>query len=191
MAQTPLTPPNTAAHEFYASCPEGFEAALADELRSFGLRQVRRLKGRVTFAGAPLDAYRACLWSRLASRVFVALARFDCITADDLYEGSRAIAWENVLAPGATIAISARGTSDELRNSHYSALRVKDALCDRLVEIAGRRPNVDVDDPDAHILLSLRGDRASLHLDLSGDPLFKRLPREAIRPGAAHVLRPD
>ena len=188
------TTPNTgreASHEFYASCPEGFEAALADELRSFGLRQVRRLKGRVTFAGAPLDAYRACLWSRLASRVFVALARFDCITADDLYEGSRAIAWENVLAPGATIAISARGTSDELRNSHYSALRVKDALCDRLVEIAGRRPNVDVDDPDAHILLSLRGDRASLHLDLSGDPLFKRLPREAIRPGAAHVLRPD
>lgn len=188
------TTPNTgreASHEFYASCPEGFEAALADELRSFGLRQVRRLKGRVTFAGAPLDAYRACLWSRLASRVFVTLARFDCVTADDLYEGSRAIAWENVLAPGATIAISARGTSDELRNSHYSALRVKDALCDRLVEIAGRRPNVDVDDPDARILLTLRGDRASLHLDLSGDPLFKRLPREAIRPGAAHVLRPD
>ena len=91
MAQTPLTPPNTAAHEFYASCPEGFEAALADELRSFGLRQVRRLKGRVTFAGAPLDAYRACLWSRLASRVFVTLARFDCVTADDLYEGSRAM----------------------------------------------------------------------------------------------------
>ena len=177
--------------EFYASCPEGFEIALSNELRAMGLRQVRRLKGRVTFAGEQTDAYRACLWSRLASRVFVVLARFDCSTADDLYDGAYNIAWENILAPGATIAVSARGTTDELRNSHFSALRVKDALCDRLAEVAGRRPSVDVDDPDARIALSVREGRVSLQLDLSGDPLFKRLPREATRPGTAHILRPD
>ncbi len=50
---------------------------------------------------------------------------------------------------------------------------------------------MDIEDPDARILLSLRGDRASLQLDLSGDPLFKRLPREATREHGAHVLRPD
>lgn len=56
---------------------------------------------------------------------------------------------------------------------------VKDALCDRMLEVEGRRPNVDTDDPDARISLTLRGNRASIQLDLSGDPLFKRLPREA------------
>lgn len=191
MANTSLTTHDTPLHEFYASCPEGFEAALADELRGMGLRQVRPLKGRVAFAGSPIDAERACLWSRLASRIFVVLGRFACANADDLYEAARSIAWERILRAGATIAVTARGTNDELRNSHFAALRVKDALCDRMLEVEGRRPNVDTDDPDARISLTLRGNRASIQLDLSGDPLFKRLPREATRTHAAHVLCPD
>lgn len=191
MANTSLTTHDTPLHEFYASCPEGFGAALADELRGMGLRQVRPLKGRVAFAGSPADAERACLWSRLASRIFVVLGRFACTDAEDLYEATRSIAWERILLAGATIAVTARGTNDELRNSHFAALRVKDALCDRMLEVEGRRPNVDTDDPDARISLTLRGNRASIQLDLSGDPLFKRLPREATRTHAAHVLRPD
>lgn len=191
MANTSLTTHDTPLHEFYASCPEGFEAALADELRGMGLRQVRPLKGRVAFAGSPADAERACLWSRLASRIFVVLGRFACANAEDLYEATHSIAWERILRAGATIAVTARGTNDELRNSHFAALRVKDALCDRMLEVEGRRPNVDTDDPDARISLTLRGNRASIQLDLSGDPLFKRLPREATRTHAAHVLRPD
>ena len=191
MANTSLTTHDTPLHEFYASCPEGFEAALADELRGMRLRQVRPLKGRVAFASSPADAERACLWSRLASRIFVVLGRFACANAEDLYEATRSIAWERILRAGATIAVSARGTNDELRNSHFAALRVKDALCDRMIEVEGRRPSVDTDDPDARISLTLRGDRASIQLDLSGDPLFKRLPREATRTHAAHVLRPD
>lgn len=191
MANTSLTTHDTSLHEFYASCPEGFETALADELRGMGLRQVRPLKGRVAFAGSPADAERACLWSRLASRIFVVLGRFACTDAEDLYEATRSIAWERILRAGATIAVTARGTNDELRNSHFAALRVKDALCDRMLEVEGRRPSVDTDDPDARISLTLRGDRASIQLDLSGDPLFKRLPREATRTHAAHVLRPD
>lgn len=191
MANTSLTTHDTPLHEFYASCPEGFETALADELRGMGLRQVRPLKGRVAFAGSPADAERACLWSRLASRIFVVLGRFACTDAEDLYEATRSIAWERILRAGATIAVTARGTNDELRNSHFAALRVKDALCDRMLEVEGRRPNVDTDDPDARISLTLRGDRASIQLDLSGDPLFKRLPREATRTHTAHVLRPD
>ena len=191
MANTSLTTHDTPLHEFYASCPEGFEAALADELRGMGLRQVRPLKGRVAFVGSPADAERACLWSRLASRIFVVLGRFACANAEDLYEATRSIAWERILRAGATIAVTARGTNDELRNSHFAALRVKDALCDRMLEVEGRRPNVDTDDPDARISLTLRGNRASIQLDLSGDPLFKRLPREATRTHAAHALRPD
>lgn len=191
MANTSLTTHDTPLHEFYASCPEGFETALADELRGMGLRRVRPLKGRVAFAGSPADAERACLWSRLASRIFVVLGRFACANTEDLYEAARSIVWERILRAGATIAVTARGTNDELRNSHFAALRVKDALCDRMLEVEGRRPNVDTDDPDARISLTLRGNRASIQLDLSGDPLFKRLPREATRTHNARVLRPD
>ncbi|MFR7796932.1 MAG: hypothetical protein ACLU37_01130 [Collinsella sp.] len=46
--------------EFYASCPEGFESALVDELKRLGLSHVRRLKGRATFEGELEQGYRAC-----------------------------------------------------------------------------------------------------------------------------------
>ena len=178
--------------EFYASCPEGFESALADELKRLGLSHVRRLKGRATFEGELEQGYRACLWSRLASRVFVVLGRFEAQNADELYDSVYDIAWESIVRPGATIAITARGVTEQLRNTRFSALRAKDALCDRLAETTGRRADVDAADPDVHLLLSLRQRRASISLDLSGDPLFKRLPPAATRAGeGAHVLRPD
>mgnify|MGYP000620799838 FL=1 len=178
--------------EFYASCPEGFESALADELKRLGLSHVRRLKGRATFEGELEEGYRACLWSRLASRVFVVLGRFEAQNADELYDSVYDIAWESIVRPGATIAITARGVTEQLRNTRFSALRAKDALCDRLAETTGRRADVDAADPDVHLLLSLRQRRASISLDLSGDPLFKRLPPAATRAGeGAHVLRPD
>ena len=125
--------------EFYASCPEGFESALADELKRLGLSHVRRLKGRATFEGELEEGYRACLWSRLASRVFVVLARFEAQDADELYDSVYDIAWESIVRPGATIAITARGVTEQLRNTRFSALRAKDALCDRLAETTGRR----------------------------------------------------
>lgn len=178
--------------EFYASCPEGFESALADELKRLGLSHVRRLKGRATFEGELEEGYRACLWSRLASRVFVVLGRFEAQDADGLYDGVYDIAWESIVRAHATIAITARGVTEQLRNTRFSALRAKDALCDRLAEATGRRANVDAADPDVHLLLSLRQRRASISLDLSGDPLFKRLPPAATRAGeGTHVLRPD
>lgn len=178
--------------EFYASCPEGFESALADELKRLGLSHVRRLKGRATFEGELEEGYRACLWSRLASRVFAVLGRFEAQDADELYDSVYDIAWEDIIRPGATIAITARGVTEQLRNTRFSALRAKDALCDRLAETTGRRADVDAADPDVHLLLSLRQRRASISLDLSGGPLFKRLPPAATRAGeGAHVLRPD
>ena len=96
------------AMEYYASCPTGFEQALAHELKALGAAQVRPLKGRVSFAGDATCGLRICLWSRLASRVFCVLGRFGAANADELYTGGRALAWEQVLRAGATIAVSAR-----------------------------------------------------------------------------------
>ena len=178
--------------EFYASCPEGFESALADELKGLGLSHVRCLKGRATFEGEIDEGYRACLWSRLASRVFLVLGRFEAQDADTLYDAVYGLPWERIVKPGATIAVTARGVTEQLRNTRFSALRAKDAICDRLAETTGRRADVDAEDPDAHLLLSLRQRRASISLDLSGEPLFKRLPRAATQAAeGAHVLRPD
>ena len=160
--------------EFFATCLPGSEALLADELRGLGVRRVRPLKGGASFYGAPLAAERACLWSRLAGRVSLTLARVDAGSADALYEGARLVPWEDVIAPGASIAVRARGTNEALRNSHFTELRVKDAVCDRLADARGARPDVDPRAASAVIEARVRDGRATLSLDLSGASLHHR-----------------
>lgn len=176
--------------EFVATCPKGFERLLADELEGLGVPRVRPLQGQVSFDGGLVDAYRACLWSRLASRVLLVLARVGAADADELYEGASGVAWEDHLAPGATFAVDAHGTNAQLRNTQFVALRTKDAVVDRLLAARGARPAVDTARADLTVSVRLSGRRATLAVDLAGEPLFHR--GYATRPDARlSSLRPD
>ena len=160
--------------EFFARCASGFEDVLAGELRGLRARQVRPLKGGVAFAGEIKDAYRACLWCRTATRIQLVLARVGARDAAELYDGVAAIAWEQHVAPGATIAVHAHGENPNLRNTQFTALKVKDAVCDRLRRVRGERPDVDAKDPDFSIDVSLHKTKATLYLNLSGLSLHRR-----------------
>ena len=115
-----------------------------------------------------------CLWSRLASRITLVVRRVNAGDANLLYEGIRRIPWHEVIAPGASIAVHAHGMNDELRNTHFTELKVKDGICDALRERTGARPNVDSADPDASIDVRVRENRATISLDLSGESLYAR-----------------
>lgn len=160
--------------EFIATCPKGFEKLLAEELASFHIPQVRQLRGQVAFGGELADAYRACLWSRLASRVLLVLARVGATDADALYEGVQSIDWSAHLAPGATFVIDSHGTNDNLRNTQFVALRSKDAISDQLFSARGMRPVVNTDAPDVIVDVRLQRERATVSIDLTGEPLFHR-----------------
>ena len=160
--------------EFFASCLAGLEAPLADELKTLGIRSVRPLGGGVAFFCDVRHALKACLWSRLASRIMLVVGRVDARMADLLFEDALELPWEDVVAPGASIAVSAHGMNDELRNTRFTALKVKDAVCDRLREARGERPDVDAERPDAAIDVRVREKRATISLDLSGASLYHR-----------------
>lgn len=161
-------------YEFFASCLSGMEGQLVDELKKLGAKSLRPLSGGVSFAGTARTAMAACLWSRLASRVTVVVARVDATDADTLYQGAMSVPWESVLAPKATIKVRAKGINDGLRNDHFTALRVKDALCDRLVGVGLERPAVSKDDPDVLVDVRVRDRKATLSVDLAGRSLFSR-----------------
>lgn len=161
-------------HAFFASCPKGFEGLLADELRSLGTPGVRPLTGQVAFRGSVRDTYRACLWSRLASRVVLVLGGVDARDADALHAGVSSLAWEDQLPQGATIVVDAHGTNAQLRNTQFVAMRTKDAIADRMMVRTGARPVVDVARPDVRVVVRLGRDRASVGIDLSGEALFRR-----------------
>ena len=176
--------------ECVATCPAGFERALGRELEALGAGQVRPLKGQVSFQGELADAYRACLWSRLASRVLVVLARVGASGSDELYEGVAALPWEDHLPPGASLAVDAHGTNKALRTTQFVALRAKDAIADRLRARRGAAPRTDPAHPDLTVAVRLSGERAMVAVDLAGEPLFRR-GYDSRSQARAAALRPD
>lgn len=164
---------------FFAPCPKGIEPLLADELRRLGLRGVRPQRSGVLFSGRVADGLRALYWSRLATRVLLALGEVDATSAEALYEGARAIPWEGHVRAGGTIAVDAGGTNEALRNTQFTAVRVKDAIADRFREGFGLRPSVDVRSPDLRVNVAVRIAKATISIDLAGEPLHRRGYREA------------
>lgn len=160
--------------EFFATCSSGLESILGDELRELGMDEVRPLTGGVAFSASMKGVYRALLWSRVASRILYVVGRIDAKDSDSLYESACSLDWEDEVATGKTIAVSARGTNEELRDSRYTALRVKDAICDKMRDVFGSRPDVDAAHPDVRIQVNLHRTKATVYIDLSGTTLEDR-----------------
>lgn len=159
---------------YFAPCTKGAEQVLAAELRALGMREVRQVRSGAGCSGTLADAYRALLWSRTASRLLLTLDRVDASSADSLYDAVRALPWEDHLRADGTLAVDAGGTNDALRNTQFTAVRVKDAIVDRFRDRFARRPSVDTAAPDVRVNVLVRGDAATISIDLAGQPLHRR-----------------
>lgn len=161
-------------HDFFVTTPKGMESLLAGELRQLGIAAPRVGRAGVACRGSLEQAYRVCLWSRLASRVLLGLGHFEAASPEALYEGIRGLDWGLHLSPDGTLAVDAQVRDSSIRHSHYAALTVKDAVVDQFRERTGSRPSVDTERPDVRINLYLIKNRARLSLDLSGASLHRR-----------------
>ena len=160
--------------EFFASCLSGLEKLLAAELKELGIKRTRPLGGGVAFYGEAAQVLRVCLWSRLASRVLCVVTRTSAVDADALYAGVREVEWADFIRPQTSIAVRAHGTNANLRNTHFVELKVKDALCDQLMQRDGTRPDVDTADPDIVVDVRIRDEKATISVDLTGQSLYQR-----------------
>jgi putative N6-adenine-specific DNA methylase len=159
---------------FFATAAKGTEPALRDELRELRLDGVRADRGGVHFEGAMSDAALACLWSRVAVRVLLEVARFEAPDGDALYEGARAVDWPSWLTARTTLAVRATCRSSRLTHSQFVAQKTKDAIVDVLRERLGARPDVDREDPDVLAAVHLARDEATVYLDVGGASLHHR-----------------
>ena len=90
---------------FFATCAKALEPLLAAELRDNGATEVTEGRAGVAFTGELEAAYRACLWSRVASRVLLPLAELPAADDRALYDGVRTIRWREQVPPYATRGI--------------------------------------------------------------------------------------
>ena len=160
--------------EMIAKTFMGLEDVLAEELTQLGANNIVKGRRMVAFTGDKEMLYRANFHLRTAIRILKPIAHFRARSADDVYEGVRAIDWSQLIARGKTFAVDSVVYSEEFRNSRFVTYKVKDAIVDQLRECTGERPNISVSNPDLRLNIHIAEDRATLSLDSSGESLHRR-----------------
>ena len=164
---------------FFATCPRGLELILAGELRLLGAEKVDAVGGGVQFHGDFFLCYRANLGSRVASRVLWQVSTDRYRDEDDIYRSTYALPWTEWFDAARTIRVDVSATKSPLTSLNFVTLKIKDAVCDKIRRLTGRRPSVDTRQPDISIQGHLTDRDFSLYLDTTGEPLFKRGKRMA------------
>ncbi len=159
---------------FFAPCPRGLETPLAAELEALGGQYVTPAEGGVSFSGPRELVLHANLESRLASRILWQVAHGRYRDEDELYRLVKGVDWPAHFTVGRTLRVDLAATRSPLQSLEFATLKVKDAVCDRFRESGGTRPSVDKERPDVRVHAYLTDREATIYLDTSGEPLFKR-----------------
>lgn len=162
-------------YQLFATTPKAMETILTDELHELGVKNIKATMAGVAFQGDLETAYRACLWSRTANRILLVLSSFEVKTQEDLYNGVQKIDWFEHINPEDSFAVSfSAKNSAAINNTHFGALKVKDAIVDQMRARFQTRPNINTEQPNIRINVYLNGETAQLSLDLSGESLHRR-----------------
>ncbi|WP_233235407.1 THUMP domain-containing protein [Bordetella sp. LUAb4] len=158
----------------FTPCPQGIEEALTAELHALGFDDAEAGRAGARFTADWHGVKRANLYSRLATRVLVQVAYGQVQHEDDLLDLAYATPWERWFGAEHTLRVDTSAIKSPMRSLQYCNLRVKDGICDRLMDREGARPDIDTVRPDARVFSFLTQDTATLYLDTSGESLFKR-----------------
>lgn len=161
-------------HHFLALTSPGIEVLLAEEIKSLGGEQVVQKPEGVYFSASLAKGYHICLWTRMATRVMLKLAEGDANNKEQLFASASTINWSELFSSYSTFSIDFVGVSEEIRNTQFGGLTVKDAVVDHFRENGLERPNVDKTTPDIRFQARLLRQQVVIYLDFSGRGLFQR-----------------
>jgi putative N6-adenine-specific DNA methylase len=165
----------------FLPCAAGVEGFLADEvhrLTQLAGDDLVVARGGVVLRASWRDAMLLNLHSRLAQRVLVQLTHSPYRNEGDLYAAAHALAWEQWFTTKQTFKVEITAQHSPLKSLNFAALKIKDAVADRFRTKGGDRPSVQTQRPDVRVYAHLTADHATLYIDTSGEPLFKRGWRE-------------
>ena len=84
-------------YELVVPCHFGLEAVLKREIYDLGYEIGRVEDGRITFTGDEEAICRANIFLRTAERVLIQVGRFHAETFEELFQGIKALPWENYI----------------------------------------------------------------------------------------------
>ncbi|WP_367377060.1 class I SAM-dependent RNA methyltransferase [Levilactobacillus cerevisiae] len=158
----------------YAATASGIEAIAGRELRDLGGYETQVENGRVRFDGTIEDVLRANLWLRTADRIRIIVAEFDAVTFDELFEATKAVAWDELLPMDAAFPVEGRSKKSQLHSVPDAQAIVKKAVATKLAAVYHRRTRMPETGATYPLEVMIDKDHVMLTLDTTGSSLFKR-----------------
>ena len=159
--------------QYVATCLFGLESLLGAEIEKLGYRRLDTMDGRVTFEGDRAAIARCNVGLRFAERLYLKMGSFRATTFDDLFEGTKAIAWEQYI--GEKDAFPVRGHS--IKSALFSVPDCQSIIKKAIVSRLGAKYGVrwfEESGVKYQIDFFLFKDEITLMIDTSGIPLHKR-----------------
>ena len=159
--------------DYLIPCLLGLEKLVGDEVKKLGLRDVRVENGRILCRGTDADAARLNLHLRCGARVLLVLGEFPAVSFEELFQGTRAIAWEDYLPRDAAFPVKGYSISSQLHSVPACQSIIKKAMVERL-KSRYRMEQFPETGTKYQVRFSIFKDRAAICLDTSGEGLYKR-----------------
>lgn len=172
---------NQPTFQFWCTCPLGVHGLVKSEIADLIGVSVGDWHKGVEFSGTLEQGYRVCLWSRLASRVYLALGQTSTVGYQSLQALVNQVAWDEHLRPSGSFRVVFNGQLPEIRDTRYGAQKVKDWMVDQMRAKHGVRPSI-AKNPDLTLYVKIARQKIFLALDLSGESLHRRGYRQATGP---------
>ncbi|MCL2518837.1 MAG: class I SAM-dependent RNA methyltransferase, partial [Oscillospiraceae bacterium] len=168
---------------FTATCLFGLEKFLGDEIDALGYKRIETIDGRVTFEG-DIDAIPRCnLWFRYAERLFINMGKFNAVTFDELFEGTKSLPFEEWIGIDDEFPVKGHSIKSKLFSIPDCQSIIKKAVVERLKS----KYNISIFKETGvkyQIEFFIFNDVVTLMIDTSGTPLHKRgyRPQAGIAP---------
>lgn len=162
------------SYQMLAKTLAGFEEILKKELVGIGAQNVEIAIRGVKFSGTKEVLYKANFCCRTALRILRIIDEFEANNSDELYEHVKSIDWTQYFGLKQSFAVFSTVTSEAFNNSMFVSLKAKDAIVDQFREKLGKRPSVNIEEPEIRINVHVSAGQVSLSLDSSGESLHKR-----------------
>jgi len=165
--------------QLIATSAFGIEAVVGRELIKLGYEDQHIENGKVTFSGDESAVCRANLWLRTADRVLLKMGEFKALSFDELFEGTKALPWDEWIPINAEFPVEGKSIDSKLSSVPDCQAIVKKAIVEKMklrykcnwFEETGSRYRIEV---------ALLKDMATLTIDTSGAGLHKRGYRKLV-----------
>ena len=161
-------------YDLICPCHFGLESVLKKEIIDLGYDITEVSDGRISFAGDADAVCRANICLRTAERVLIKVGSFHAETFEDLYQGVKALVWEEFIPERGKFWVK---KASSVKSKLFSPSDIQSIVKKAIVERMKQSYNTDWFKEDAEeypIRVFLMKDEVTVALDTTGDSLHKR-----------------